>query len=223
MPLEEQQASIRQKLQDPAARKKWFEANANTNTRHKIITDLDLGKGLISLYTLFKVDKEHLGSLCVDENFYKLSKRIFGAEYNTDIVGYQEPTTELENLRKRAEKDAKRRAFESLPLEEQRTIIRKKLQDSEARRKWFGTLTITRHKTIADLKLGKELGRLYTLFEVDKEGADRVATDKNFYKLSKRIFGVEYNTDIPGYQEPSAELEKLRKKVQEATKRRAKK
>lgn len=91
-------------------------------------------------------------------------------------------------MRKRAEKDAKRRAFESLPLEEQRTIIRKKLQDSEARRKWFGTLTITRHKTIADLKLGKELGRLYTLFEVDKEGVDRAATDDNFYELSRRIF-----------------------------------
>jgi hypothetical protein len=188
LPLEEQQASIRQKLQDPAARKKWFEANANTNTRHKIITDLDLGKGLISLYTLFKVDKEHLGSLCVDENFYKLSKRIFGAEYNTDIAEYQEPTAELEELKGKAEEAAKRRVFESLPLEEQRTIIRNKLQDSEARKKWFGSITNTRHKTIADLDLGKELSGLYTLFKVDKEGADRVTADRNFYKLSRRIF-----------------------------------
>ena len=84
-------------------------------------------------------------------------------------MGYQEPTAELEELRKRAEEVARQRAFDSLPLEEQRTIIRKKLQDSEARKKWFGSITVTRYKTIAALELGKELSGLYTLFEVDKE------------------------------------------------------
>jgi hypothetical protein len=56
-----------------------------------------------------------------------------------------------------------------LPLEEQRTIIRKKLQEPENMKKWFGTVTITRYKTIAALELRKEFSGLYTLFEVDKE------------------------------------------------------
>ena len=218
LPLETQRTIITKKLQEPENMKKRF--GATVNARYKTIMVLELGTGLTGLYTLFKVDNEQSVWANTDESFYKLSRRIFWAEYNTDIVGYQEPTTELENLRKRAEKDAKRRAFESLPLEEQRTIIRKKLQDSEARRKWFGTLTITRHKTIADLKLGKELGRLYTLFEVDKEGVDRAATDDNFYELSRRIFWKEYNADIVGYQEPH-ELKELGEKAEETAKRRA--
>ena len=217
LPLEEQRTIIRKKLQDSEARKKWFEPTAKT--RYKNITELGLGRGLTGLYTLFEVDKEQSGWAYTDESFYKLSRRIFWAEYNTDIVGYQEPTTELENLRKRAEKDAKRRAFESLPLEEQRTIIRKKLQDSEARKKWFGSITNTRHKTIADLDLGKELSGLYTLFKVDKEESGWATTDESFYKLSRRIFWAEYNTDIPGYQEPTTELEDLREKAKEATRR----
>ena len=46
-------------------------------------------------------------------------------------------------MRKRAEKDAKRRAFESLPLEEQRTIIRKKLQEPKNMKKWLILTTLT--------------------------------------------------------------------------------
>ena len=84
-------------------------------------------------------------------------------------MGYQEPTAELEKLRKRAEEVARQRAFESLPLEEQRTIIRKKLQDSEARKKWFEPTAKTRYKNITELGLGRGLTGLYTLFEVDKE------------------------------------------------------
>ena len=219
LPLEEQRTIIRKKLQDSEARKKWFEPTAKT--RYKNITELGLGKGLTGLYTLFEVDKEESGWATTDESFYKLSRRIFWAEYNTDIVGYQEPTTELEELRKRAEKDVKRRAFESLPLEEQRTIIRKKLQDSEARKKWFGSITVTRYKTIAALELGKELSGLYTLFEVDKEESGWATTDESFYKLSERIFWAEYNTDIVGYQEPTTELEELRKRAEKDAKRRA--
>ena len=87
-------------------------------------------------------------------------------------MGYQEPTAELEKLRKRAEEVARQRAFESLPLEEQRTIIRKKLQDSEARKKWFEPTARIRYKNITELGLGRGLTGLYTLFEVDKEQSD---------------------------------------------------
>ena len=105
----------------------------------------------------------------MDDNFYELSRRIFGAEYNIDIAEYQEPTTELEDLKGKAEEAAKRRVFESLPLEEQQASIRQKLQDLAARKKWFEANTNTRHKIITDLDLGKGLIGLYTLFEVDKD------------------------------------------------------
>ena len=84
-------------------------------------------------------------------------------------MGYQEPTAELEELRKRAEEVARQRAFESLPLETQRTIITKKLQEPENMKKRFGATVNARYKTIMVLELGPGLTGLYTLFKVDNE------------------------------------------------------
>lgn len=84
-------------------------------------------------------------------------------------MGYQEPTAELEELRKRAEEVARQRAFESLPLETQRTIITKKLQEPENMKKRFGATVNARYKTIMVLELGTGLTGLYTLFKVDNE------------------------------------------------------
>ena len=218
---EEQQAIIRRRLQEPENMKRWFGTTSGNRATESIITNLSWGWGIESLYKIFWFDIKSLGGKTMDDNFYELSRRIFWAEYNTDIVGYQEPTAELEELRKRAEEVARQRAFDSLPLEEQRTIIRKKLQDSEARKKWFEPTAKTRYKNITELGLGKELSGLYTLFEVDKEESGWATTDESFYKLSERIFWAEYNTDIVGYQEPTTELEELRKRAEKDAKRRA--
>ena len=223
LPLEEQQTIIRRRLQEPENMKKWFGTTSGNRNTGGIITEISWVMGLESLCSLFDVGGEQLDWAYSDEIFYELSKKIFLAEYNTNIVGYQEPTAELEELRRKAEEAAKRRVFESLPLEEQQASIRHKLQDSEVRKKWFGSITNTRYKTITDLDLGKGLVGLYTLFEVDKEQLGWAHTDESFYELSKRIFWAEYNTDIPGYQEPTAELEELRKKAEKAAKRRIKK
>ena len=223
LPLEEQQTIIRRRLQEPENMKKWFGTTSGNRNTGGIITEISWVMGLESLCSLFDVGGEQLDWAYSDEIFYELSKKIFWAEYNTNIVGYQEPTAELEELRRKAEEAAKRRVFESLPLEEQQASIRHKLQDSEVRKKWFGSITNTRYKTITDLDLGKGLVGLYTLFEVDKEQLGWAHTDESFYELSKRIFWAEYNTDIPGYQEPTAELEELRKKAEKAAKRRIKK
>ena len=221
LPLEEQQAIIRRRLQEPENMKRWFGTTSGNRATESIITNLSWGWGIESLYKIFWFDIKSLGGKTMDDNFYELSRRIFWAEYNTDIVGYQEPTAELEKLRKRAEEVTRQRAFDSLPLEEQRTIIRKKLQDSEARKKWFEPTEKTRYKNITELGLGRGLTGLYTLFEVDKEESGWATTDESFYKLSERIFWAEYNTDIVGYQEPTTELEELRKRAEKDAKRRA--
>ena len=221
LPPEEQQAIIRRRLQEPENMKRWFGTTSGNRATESIITNLSWGWGIESLYKIFWFDIKSLGGKTMDDNFYELSRRIFWAEYNTDIVGYQEPTAELEKLRKRAEEVTRQRAFDSLPLEEQRTIIRKKLQDSEARKKWFEPTAKTRYKNITELGLGRGLTGLYTLFEVDKEESGWATTDESFYKLSERIFWAEYNTDIPGYQEPTTELEELRKRAEKDAKRRA--
>ena len=221
LPLEEQQAIIRRRLQEPENMKRWFGTTSGNRATESIITNLSWGWGIESLYKIFWFDIKSLGGKTMDDNFYELSRRIFWAEYNTDIVGYQEPTAELEKLRERAEEVTRQRAFDSLPLEEQRTIIRKKLQDSEARKKWFEPTAKTRYKNITELGLGRGLTGLYTLFEVDKEESGWATTDESFYKLSERIFWAEYNTDIPGYQEPTTELEELRKRAEKDAKRRA--
>ena len=221
LPPEEQQAIIRKRLQEPENMKKWFETTCGNRGAESIMTSMSWGWGIDSLYKIFWFDIKSLGGKTMDDNFYELSRRIFWAEYNTDIVGYQEPTAELEKLRKRAEEVTRQRAFDSLPLEEQRTIIRKKLQDSEARKKWFEPTAKTRYKNITELGLGRGLTGLYTLFEVDKEESGWATTDESFYKLSERIFWAEYNTDIVGYQEPTTELEELRKRAEKDAKRRA--